>query len=338
MLLGLMQHCEGLGFSVVRPDGLLCQILTLPYLTLPYLTLPSCTLTSACSICLPLRFVFLGLCIRCCKVLGCGIVVFQDSVLSRFRLQHSRSLQNLQPVSTSRYMIQEDHVYGFVFRFALLSHDYCCFNNTHGTDRDRDQLLNTHHCRTCNALTHDRYMIQKDHVYSFVFRFALLSHDYCCFNNTHGTDRDRDQLLNTHHCRTCNALRAQSLTGRRRALGNRNSLVRSSDLVLPGLRIQLRLHFRREINFTLTRAAVRAVVVQQSEDSGSLDGTMQEYSLSKSQVKHDGARSSLGSNTKPNSKHWFTASFLQPLPYLVTLQDPENCQLTSSFLLVLKQQ
>ena len=127
---------------------------------------------------------------------------------------------------------------------------------------DRDQLLNTHHCRTCNALTHDRYMIQEDHVYSFVFRFALLSHDYCCFNNTHGTDRDRDQLLNTHHCRTCNALRAQSLTGRRRALGNRNSLVRSSDLVLPGLRIQLRLHFRREINFTLTRAAVRAVVVQ----------------------------------------------------------------------------
>ena len=30
---------------------------------------------------------------------------------------------------------------------------------------------------------------------------------------------------------------------------------------------------------------------------------MQEYSLSKAQVKHDGARSSFGSN----SKHWFTA-------------------------------
>ena len=38
-----------------------------------------------------------------------------------------------------------------------------------------------------------------------------------------------------------------------------------------------------------------------------------------------------------NSKHWFTTSFLQPLPYLVTPQGPENCQLTSSFLLVLKQ-
>ena len=30
-----------------------------------------------------------------------------------------------------------------------------------------------------------------------------------------------------------------------------------------------------------------------------------------------------------NSKHWFTTSFLQPLPYLVTPQGPENCQLTS---------
>ena len=38
-----------------------------------------------------------------------------------------------------------------------------------------------------------------------------------------------------------------------------------------------------------------------------------------------------------NSKHWFTTSFLQPLLYLVTPQGPENCQLTSSFLLVLKQ-
>ena len=33
----------------------------------------------------------------------------------------------------------------------------------------------------------------------------------------------------------------------------------------------------------------------------------------------------------PDSKHWFTTSFLQPLPYLVTPQGPENCQLTSSF-------
>ena len=32
-----------------------------------------------------------------------------------------------------------------------------------------------------------------------------------------------------------------------------------------------------------------------------------------------------------NSKHWFTTSFLQPLPYLVTPQGPENCQLTTSF-------
>jgi len=34
---------------------------------------------------------------------------------------------------------------------------------------------------------------------------------------------------------------------------------------------------------------------------------------------------------KPNSKHWFTTSFLQPLPYLVTPQVAENCQLTSRF-------
>ena len=38
-----------------------------------------------------------------------------------------------------------------------------------------------------------------------------------------------------------------------------------------------------------------------------------------------------------NSKHWFTTSFLQPLSYLVTPKGPENCQLTSRFLLVLKQ-
>ena len=34
-----------------------------------------------------------------------------------------------------------------------------------------------------------------------------------------------------------------------------------------------------------------------------------------------------------NSKHWFTTFFLQPLSYLVTPLGPENCQLTSSFLL-----
>ena len=47
----------------------------------------------------------------------------------------------------------------------------------------------------------------------------------------------------------------------------------------------------------------------------------------------------IGQPTTPaaNSKHWFTTSFLQPLLYLVTSQVPENCQLTSSFLLVLKQ-
>ena len=32
-----------------------------------------------------------------------------------------------------------------------------------------------------------------------------------------------------------------------------------------------------------------------------------------------------------NSKHWFTTSFLQPLPYLVTPLGPKNCQLTSIF-------
>ena len=32
-----------------------------------------------------------------------------------------------------------------------------------------------------------------------------------------------------------------------------------------------------------------------------------------------------------NSKHRFTTSFLQPLPYLVTPQGPENGQLTDSF-------
>ena len=40
--------------------------------------------------------------------------------------------------------------------------------------------------------------------------------------------------------------------------------------------------------------------------------------------------------TRANSKHWFTASFLQPLPYFVTSQVPENCQLTRSFSLLLK--
>ena len=45
----------------------------------------------------------------------------------------------------------------------------------------------------------------------------------------------------------------------------------------------------------------------------------------------------VGTLQDANSKHWFTKCFLQPLPYLVTPQDPENCQPTSSFLLVLKQ-
>jgi len=45
----------------------------------------------------------------------------------------------------------------------------------------------------------------------------------------------------------------------------------------------------------------------------------------------------LGAGFLPNSKHWFTIFFLQPLPYLVTPSGPENYQLTSSFLLVLKQ-
>ena len=35
----------------------------------------------------------------------------------------------------------------------------------------------------------------------------------------------------------------------------------------------------------------------------------------------------------PNSKHWFTTSFLQPLPCLVTPTGPENCQLTSIYFL-----
>ena len=42
-------------------------------------------------------------------------------------------------------------------------------------------------------------------------------------------------------------------------------------------------------------------------------------------------------HTHTNSKHWFTTSFLQPLPYLVTSYVAENCQLMSSFSLVLKQ-
>ena len=33
----------------------------------------------------------------------------------------------------------------------------------------------------------------------------------------------------------------------------------------------------------------------------------------------------------PNSKPWFTTSFLQPLLHLVMPWGPENCQLTSSF-------
>ena len=33
----------------------------------------------------------------------------------------------------------------------------------------------------------------------------------------------------------------------------------------------------------------------------------------------------------PNSKYWFTTSFLQPLPYLAMPLGPENCQLTSNF-------
>ena len=36
----------------------------------------------------------------------------------------------------------------------------------------------------------------------------------------------------------------------------------------------------------------------------------------------------------PNSKHWFTTSFLQPLPYFVTPWGPEDCQLTSNFFVV----
>ena len=48
------------------------------------------------------------------------------------------------------------------------------------------------------------------------------------------------------------------------------------------------------------------------------------------------ALSWIASRGDTNSKHWFT-SFLQPLPYLVTPQVPENDQLTSSFSLVLKQ-
>ena len=39
----------------------------------------------------------------------------------------------------------------------------------------------------------------------------------------------------------------------------------------------------------------------------------------------------------PKLQALFTTSFLQPLSYLVTPSGPENCQPTSSFLLVLKQ-
>ena len=38
------------------------------------------------------------------------------------------------------------------------------------------------------------------------------------------------------------------------------------------------------------------------------------------------------SRRRPNSRHWLTTSFLQPLPYVVTPQGPENCQLTCCFL------
>ena len=41
-----------------------------------------------------------------------------------------------------------------------------------------------------------------------------------------------------------------------------------------------------------------------------------------------------GTISNANSKHWFTTSFLQPLPYLVTPQGPENCQLTNVFFVV----
>ena len=50
--------------------------------------------------------------------------------------------------------------------------------------------------------------------------------------------------------------------------------------------------------------------------------------------KHRQAGSHAGTQagSRRNCKHWFTTSFLQPLPYLATPQGPENCQLTSSFL------
>ena len=43
------------------------------------------------------------------------------------------------------------------------------------------------------------------------------------------------------------------------------------------------------------------------------------------------------SHAATNFKHWFTTSFLQTLPYLVTPSGLEDCQLTSSILWVLKQ-
>ena len=40
-------------------------------------------------------------------------------------------------------------------------------------------------------------------------------------------------------------------------------------------------------------------------------------------------RKSVGIENVPDSRHWFTTSFLQLLPHLVTPQGPNNCQLTS---------
>ena len=42
------------------------------------------------------------------------------------------------------------------------------------------------------------------------------------------------------------------------------------------------------------------------------------------------------SRCRVHSKHWFTTSFLKPLPYLVTPKGPENCRLTSRCLLVVR--
>ena len=56
--------------------------------------------------------------------------------------------QSPQPAASSHFSTNKlNHVYGFKVRSRVCY----CFNNTQGTDRDH--LLNTHHCRTCNALT-----------------------------------------------------------------------------------------------------------------------------------------------------------------------------------------